>query len=300
MPSAMLRARPGGALVVWDFDWSLIDENSDTFVLEQLDDRGCIWKAAEKRLSSGMGWLELMDWCLGEVHAAGHTAPTIRETLARVPIKEGAVAAVEAASARGAEQHILSDANSVYIESILERRLPAGDFREVVTNPAACDDDGRLRVRPHQPAGTAHGCPLCPPNLCKGAVLQRWLVEMAPSRCVYVGDGGGDYCPATRLRKGDVVLARRAPHDSLLRKCRAKKVAATVVEWGGEADRDGAELVLGMERALDAADDAKLSQLPRVQSDPPSASPASSSTSAILPTSANTATTGVETTPGDD
>ena len=85
------------------------------------------------------------------------------------------------------------------------------EFSTVVTNPAEFDDAGRLHVRPHQPDETPHACPHCPINLCKGAVMERWLEELAPSRCVYVGDGGGDFCPSTRLRSGDAVLARRAP-----------------------------------------------------------------------------------------
>ena len=108
-------------------------------------------------------------------------------------------------------------------------------------------------MRPHQPDGTPHGSSLCPPNLCKGTVLDRWIAELRPARVIYVGDGSGDYCPATRLRPGDVLLARRAPHDGLLKKCRANPAAvrAEVVEWD---DSDGgASLLAGIERALSAA-----------------------------------------------
>ena len=60
-------------LVVWDFDWSLINENSDTYVIERLDPSGGIWRDAEKRLRRGADWTGLMDWAAGELHAAGHT-----------------------------------------------------------------------------------------------------------------------------------------------------------------------------------------------------------------------------------
>ena len=97
----------------------------------------------------------------------------------------------------------------------------------------------------------SRGCPLCPDNLCKGAVLERWMDELKPARCVYIGDGGGDFCTATRLRTGDFVLARRAPHDGLLSRCRAQPeaVAAHVLEW--DSSEDGAMIEAAMRSALD-------------------------------------------------
>ena len=238
-------------LLVWDFDWSLIDENSDTYVIERLDHSGRTWRAAQDLMDKGtMGWTELMDWCLGKLHEAGHGPDAIAGVLKTAPIKSGALSAVSTANTAGAEQRILSDANTIYIQTILDEHGLAGAFRQVVTNPAAYDAGGRLRVRPHQRTGRAHGCPLCPPNLCKGAVLTRWIDDLRPARCVYVGDGSGDYCPAARLRTGDVLLARRSPHDSLLKRCRKEPVAAAVLEWGGASDEDGSDLLAGIVNAL--------------------------------------------------
>ena len=245
-------------LVVWDFDWSLINENSDTWVIEQLDFSGRVWAEGEAKFRrKELDWTSLMDWALGELHANGHSAAAISEALAKLPVLGGALAAVKLCLSVGAEQRILSDANTVYINTILEARNLTDAFAVVETNPASYDDSGRLHVRPHQPADVApHGCPMCPSNLCKGAVLDGWLAALKPERCVYIGDGGGDFCPATRLRATDFVLARAAPHNSLLRKCRAagpETVAATVLEWGGDADADGSALEEGMRRALEGA-----------------------------------------------
>ena len=242
-------------LVVWDFDWSLVNENSDTYLIERLDSSSRrIMKMVDQRESS-MGWTELMDAAVGELHAEGRTPEALKEALATIPILDGAKAAVAAAAAVEAptQQRILSDANTVYIETILERRgFASGTFAAVVTNAGAFDEaTGRLHIRPHQPAGRSHGCKLCPPNLCKGKVLDAWLAtEVAPERIIYVGDGGGDYCPATRLRPEDVLLARRSPHDGLLRRCRRdpSAVRAQVVEWDEAAD--GESLRHGLVSAL--------------------------------------------------
>ena len=248
-------AEPTPALVVWDFDWSLVNENTDTFVIEQLDAAVMQQTETKCRTSHSRRWTQLMDWALGQLSAAGHSPQAIRDTLVKLPVMDGALQAVASARAAGAEQRILSDANEVYISTILGARGLTEAFSTVVTNGAAFDAAGRLRVRPHQPPSLPHDCPRCPANLCKGAVLERWLAELAPATCVYIGDGGGDFCPATKLRAGDVLLARRAPHDSLLHRCREapEEVQASVVEWGGEADPEGAHLLEGMRAALERA-----------------------------------------------
>lgn len=248
--SARRKQPTGPPLVVWDFDWSLINENSDTWVLEQL-----LGPSKSEQLITqhrNRGWTQLMDMALGEVHAAGHSAEDIRGSLRRIPIHPGALEAVRAARTAGAEQRILSDANTVYIDAVLDDQQLCSAFAEVATNPARYEESGQLRVRAHQPPGAPHGCELCPSNLCKGAVLDAWLAALAPSRCVYVGDGSGDFCPATRLRAGDVLLARQPPHDALLKLCRARPdaIQATVIEWGGVSDDGALALAQGMRSAL--------------------------------------------------
>ena len=149
---------PPPLLVVWDFDWSLINENSDTWVVEQLDPSRTIWRAAERKLREGMQWTTLMDWCAGEMHAAGNAPQALRDALATAPILDGALEAVSVARAAGAEQRILSDANTEYIGSILRSRPSLSDaFTVVETNPASFDEAGRLHIDPHQPAGGAPG-----------------------------------------------------------------------------------------------------------------------------------------------
>lgn len=239
---------PPRALVVFDFDWSLINENSDTYVIERLDP-GLMAQALALE-EGGMAWTELMDWAVGALHERGHTASDLERVLAGIPVLDGALEAVRLARAHDAELRVLSDANALYIDWILRARGLADAFAAVETNGAAVDEAGRLRITPHQ-SGRPHRCPRCPPNLCKGAVLQRWLEALGEgARCVYVGDGGGDFCPATRMRQGDVVLARRAPHDRLLQLCRAQPTAvrARVVEW--DEARGGASLREGFREAF--------------------------------------------------
>jgi hypothetical protein len=207
-----------------------VNENSDTFVMDVLDPSKKIWARA-RRKAKDLGWTQLMDWCVGErrdarafircrapsdapdartsgqLHDAGHTKEDMRAALIKIPVLQGALAAVELAKKNGAELRCLSDANEYYIGWILEalgmratrlvgahvslrqcraaRTSPRGErissasgsprmdagiadaFTIVVTNVASTDDSGRVRILPYQPLDVPHGCRFCPANLCK-------------------------------------------------------------------------------------------------------------------------------------
>ncbi|KAK4342467.1 hypothetical protein RND71_038283 [Anisodus tanguticus] len=74
------------------------------------------------------------------------------------------------------------------------------------------DGEGRLRIFPYHDLVLFHGCNLCPPNLCKGHVIeqiQASMSEKGKSRFIYLGDGRGDYRPTLKLDRGDHVMPRK-------------------------------------------------------------------------------------------
>ena len=196
--------------MVWDFDWSLINENSDTYVLQELapalmKELGALQEAQPRRFGRGQ-WTALMDHLmtkLGTEH--GIRKAELETCLEGIPIFEENVKCVREAAAAGFEQRILSDANTVFIEKIVARLGLVECFSCVATNAGTYErrteaEAEVLRVRPYVPRDRPpHGCALCPPNLCKGAVLDAWIEELRPSKIVYVGDGSGDFCPALHL-----------------------------------------------------------------------------------------------------
>lgn len=58
--------RCGRALLVFDFDWSLVNENSDTWVLKQL--RPELLGELGQGQRNGLGWTKLMDSMFGRLH----------------------------------------------------------------------------------------------------------------------------------------------------------------------------------------------------------------------------------------
>lgn len=63
----------------------------------------------------------------------------------------------------------MSDANTFFIETILDHLGMKDWFSEINTNPGYVNEEGRLRISPlHDFINSPHRCTNpCPPNMCK-------------------------------------------------------------------------------------------------------------------------------------
>lgn len=238
-------------LVVFDYDWSLVNENSDMFIFKQL--HAPLLETLRTRLAlrqtQEVSWTALMDELLHELSEQQPlvTPEVIRATLAQIPILDRMLDAVRlAVDTHGADLKIVSDANTTYIQSMLEHHALASHVSEVFTNPGFFEgvSSSRLRVQPYHALHLApHGCPNCPANMCKGAIVDQIRRENPGfTHVLYVGDGGGDFCPSTRLTSNDIVFARADDAEGkaygLLKKILAnrERVQAKVVPWSSGED----------------------------------------------------------------
>ncbi|CAL9768224.1 unnamed protein product [Musa acuminata subsp. burmannicoides] len=195
-------------VVVFDFDKTIIDCDSDNWVIDHLGGTQLF-----DELLKTMPWNSAMDRMMGEFHSQGRTIEEIVEILRRAPLPANTIAAIKSAYDLGCELRIVSDANRFFINTILEHHRLMSYFSEINTNPGYVDEVGRLRIFPHHDFETSpHGCSLCPPNMCKSTIIERMqasaLVE-GRKRFIYLGDGKGDYCPSLRLNKEDYVMPRK-------------------------------------------------------------------------------------------
>ncbi|KAF9384220.1 hypothetical protein CPB97_005848 [Podila verticillata] len=206
---------PPFKLACFDFDWSLIETDSDRFVIEALS------PILRQRLeSSEMQWTDLQNECLKEFHEQGGSPQLIEDALSRIPMDPAMIQSCQRLRTNGWTLAIVSDANSVYIEGILEHYGIRGLFSHVVTNPAHWDREGRLHIRRLVPRDAPHECPIgvCSLNICKGQEIDKLFQihgdhqessTAATPLMLYVGDGQNDYCPALRLKKNDIYFVRR-------------------------------------------------------------------------------------------
>ncbi|KAM7483825.1 hypothetical protein LguiB_008408 [Lonicera macranthoides] len=225
-----------GIVVIFDFDKTIIDLDSDNWVVDELG-----FTDLFNQLLPTMPWNSLMDRMMKEIHSNGKSIEDIEEVLKRVPIHPRIIPAIKSAHALGCDLRIVSDANFLYIETILKHLGVRDYFSEINTNPGFVDDYGKLRIFPFHDFHTApHGCTLCPPNMCKGAIIERIQASLSmegKKKIIYLGDGAGDFCPTLKLKEEDYVMPRKNfPVWDLICKNRSL-VKANINEW-----TDGEEL----------------------------------------------------------
>ncbi|XVF26957.1 hypothetical protein REPUB_Repub14bG0065100 [Reevesia pubescens] len=220
-----------GIVVIFDFDKTIIDCDSDNWVLDELGGTLLF-----NQLLPTMPWNSLMDRMMKELHSQGKTIEDIVDVLKRTPIHPRIILAIKSAHALGCDLKIVSDANMFFIETILEHHGLREYFSEINTNPGFVDEEGRLRIFPHHDfTKSPHGCEHpCPPNMCKGVVIKRIQASLSMEEkktIIYLGDGLGDFCPSLKLGDGDYLMPRKNfPVWDLICKNR-RLIKAEVCEW---------------------------------------------------------------------
>jgi len=267
-------------LVAWDFDHSLVNDNTDTYVVQQLTP--AVYQQMRGRDDQ---WTDLCRWTFREMAKAGVTRGSFEACLATLPCFEENVEAVKLiAATANVDQVIISDSNTVLIDVVLEARGIADCFPEgtIFTNPARWievdlqqDSDSAgtkgdrhevLDVDWFQNRNSPHSCPWSPDNMCKGDILDTVRANLTGAGAtantangdsqictIYVGDGRGDLSAVLRMGPGDHVLARAG--YSLLKALRelasqqasasSPPVQATVHSWA-----NGIELLTIMQNLL--------------------------------------------------
>ncbi|KAI5670870.1 hypothetical protein M9H77_11234 [Catharanthus roseus] len=220
-----------GIVVIFDFDKTIIDLDSDNWVVDELG-----FNDLFNQLVHSIPWNSMMDKLMEEIHANGKTKEDIERVLKRVPIHPRIVPAIKTAHALGCDLRIVSDANEFFIETILKNLGIKECFSEINTNPGYIDENGRLRIFPYHDFHVCNN--LCPPNMCKGKIVER-IQNSSKKRVIYIGDGIGDFCPSLKLKEGDYVMPRKNfPVWDLINKNRTL-VKAEIHEWtdGDEFER---------------------------------------------------------------
>lgn len=230
-------AKMAKPVVVFDFDKTIIDCDSDNWLLDELG-----FTDLFNQILATMPWNPTMDRMMKEMHEKGVTINEIEEVLKRTPMHNRIIPAIKSAYDAGCDLRILSDANRFYIETILKHHGMEDYFSEIHTNPGYVDEDGRLRIFPHHDYNTTpHGCDciLCPPNMCKGMVMEKLISQEENKTFIYLGDGNGDYCPSMKLRKVDYCMPRKNFPLWDVISSNPKLITSSIHEWtdGGDLER---------------------------------------------------------------
>ncbi|XP_025902828.1 pyridoxal phosphate phosphatase PHOSPHO2 [Nothoprocta perdicaria] len=227
-------------LLVFDFDHTIIDENSDTWIVKCAPGKKL---PSELRNSYRPGhWTDYMGRVLAYLGDSGVREEEMRRTMVAIPFTAGMadLLAFIGENKGLLDCIIISDSNTVFIDWILEAAGFRKVFDKVFTNPAAFTSTGYLTVQNCH----AHHCAKCPKNLCKRKVLEEFLdkkLEQGASytQIVYIGDGGNDLCPVTFLKKGDIAMPRQGyPLEKKISQLSQdlSPVACAVLVWSSGAE----------------------------------------------------------------
>lgn len=211
-------------LFIWDFDWTIINCNSDEYVPAAFlgDEEVAKRITAEMQEHGPTKWHEcvanLINACVAEKEC---TKDSILEKAAQMPylidVKE---ALKDVSNNKNCRQAIISDGNDKFIEACLQKNEMINFFSWIETNVGSWESNNAaeisFNIRYQSSKYGGHECKLrCPPNLCKTQVLEDILTKVSEDkdakrpRIVYIGDGHNDSCPALLvLNENDVLLAR--------------------------------------------------------------------------------------------
>lgn len=213
-------------LAVFDFDNTIIDVNSDTFVdrillrlTNQTEEKYYEYPLEIEQLTKSHNWTHRMNAVFSYMNSKHSVQPqNIIDCMREIVIKDSMKQLLQHLHSKEFQIIIISDANSIFIQEILLKNNLDYIFSKIYTNKAEfCDQTGCLKVQPFNESFNLNqelfNCPtqVCSTNICKGEVLKRHLCEIELSNLaeiIYVGDGRNDYCPGLCLRETDFFFVR--------------------------------------------------------------------------------------------
>eukprot|EP01080_Neovahlkampfia_damariscottae_P002048 gene2048-1554_t len=200
-------------LVVFDFDHTMIDCNSDTHIFSKIP----TLKSEMKKLrKEGVQWTNLVSIILKKASLEhSMNIQELKELISDIPLDENMVSLIQILKKRyNTIIKIVSDANVLFIKWILEKNEIEDYIDEIISNPCEIVEFEKFQYLNVKHYDMSHKCEICPLNMCKGKIIESFKPEGKENlydfdSIIYVGDGGNDFCPCTKLRKEDFVFPRK-------------------------------------------------------------------------------------------
>lgn len=220
----------GRTVIALDFDHTVVDDNTDIVVRNLLRPEQI--PEDVRNLYKGCDWIGYMQAIFNLLHRNGFTSLEILNAIRGIPETPGFCDFIRRMASRpDIDVIIISDSNSVFIDTWLQHNQLASSIRRIFTNPAKFPaPDGPLQIEPFH---NQTECSLSSINLCKGKVLCEFLAENKDiTHCMYVGDGRNDICPSLRLGCRDLACPRLGyPCAKALQGDYAPKLRAPLFVW---------------------------------------------------------------------
>ncbi|KAK7791096.1 hypothetical protein R5R35_000515 [Gryllus longicercus] len=232
--SRILRQMQKRLLVAFDFDHTIVDDNTDIVVREMLPKEKISSEISD--LYSSDGWTVYMGKIFELLHQNGITREEIQTTIRDIPITPGFDNLLKFLLDKDCETIVISDSNSEFIKEWLKGASLEHTIRSVFTNPAKYDSEGCLHIDMYH---VQDWCQLSTKNLCKGYILENYVNNRKEegidfARTVYIGDGKNDLCPCLKLSANDFAFPRKG--YALMKYIYEHPVKAAIHPWNTGED----------------------------------------------------------------
>uniref|UniRef100_A0A8D0GP47 Phosphoethanolamine/phosphocholine phosphatase n=1 Tax=Sphenodon punctatus TaxID=8508 RepID=A0A8D0GP47_SPHPU len=233
---SMATTRSQKYLLTFDFDETIINENSDDSIIRAAPGQE-LPETIRQTLQEGF-YNEYMQRVFEYMGDQGVKMADYKSVYENMPLSPGMRELLHFLSKHQDlfEIILLSDANMFGIECSLRATGFYSLFRKIFSNPSGFDKRGYLTLGPYH----SHSCQKCPANLCKRKILTEYLTERAQEgvrfeKLFYIGDGANDFCPSLALTSTDVTFPRKGyPMHQLTLEMEIKQPGvfqATFVPW---------------------------------------------------------------------
>jgi pyridoxal phosphate phosphatase PHOSPHO2 len=210
-------------LAVFDFDHTIINENSDIYINKLLirnNDESSDFKRfkfpIEIEKMREKGWTNRMNAVFEYMHSIYNINKSkLIDCLEEIKVDDCMLRLIDDLYQRNYHLFIISDSNTIFIETILKQNGIYSRFNTIFTNKASFDLNEKLVVVPfnhtYNPNKEPFDCQtnICEKNICKGKVLDNIIKNHDAEHIIYVGDGTNDYCPGLYLTQNDNYFVRK-------------------------------------------------------------------------------------------
>ncbi len=197
-------------LAAFDFDHTIVNDNSDIVARNLIPKSYKIPDKVTELYNAQHGWNQYMAEIFKILHEMNVTKNDIVTAITSIPEVPGIIELIKYLVAKNFDVIIISDSNMEFIQCWCEANGINKLISMVYSNPANFTENDLLTLQPFHKQTT---CQLSQVNLCKAQVLEEHIARnrengITYDKVFYVGDGGNDYCPITKLRSEDYGCAR--------------------------------------------------------------------------------------------
>jgi 2,3-diketo-5-methylthio-1-phosphopentane phosphatase len=196
-------------LFIFDLDHTILKENSDRVILPLLSDQSC--EELKPLSDKSDNWANFMQEVYVKMKRDGRNVNEIKDIIEKMEFNPGFEELFNFIRENKSkfDTLIVSGANTLFLEWILEKKGLKDLFPIYYSNVADPDDSVVIKIRPYH----THDCENCDLSQCKRLILcEHWKnknIDLNDYKTImYAGDGENDFCPGTILREGDLFFPR--------------------------------------------------------------------------------------------